>query len=94
MRLLPVVEPDGASTMRQVVANALALCAVAMLPTLLGVAGLVYFGVASVLGLSLLAASLHLAWSRSLGAARQLLFVTLAYLPALLLSMAADKLPM
>ena len=91
MALLPVVEPDGRSTGRQIVTNSLALLAVAMLPTLLGVAGQVYFVVACVLGMWLLASGAHLATSRTPKAARRLLLVTLAYLPILLMVMAADK---
>ncbi len=91
MRLLPVVEPDGRSTVRQILANCLALLAVAMLPTLLGVSGSVYFVVACVLGVGMLASGVHLAWARSPLAARRLLFVTLAYLPMLLMVMAMDK---
>lgn len=94
MRLLPVVQPDGRSTGRQVAVNCLALLAVGLLPTLLGVAGDVYLVVASVLGAGLLAFGVSLAWTRTPAAARRLLFATLAYLPILLVVMAIDKIPL
>jgi len=94
MRLLPVVQPDGRSTGRQIAANCLALFAVGLLPTLLGVAGDVYLAVASVLGAGLLAFGVSLAWTRTPAAARRLLFATLAYLPILLVVMAIDKVPL
>jgi len=94
MRLLPVVQPDGRSTGRQVAVNCLFLFAVGLLPTLLGVAGDVYLVVASVLGAGLLAFGVSLASTRTSAAARRLLFATLAYLPILLAAMAIDKVPL
>lgn len=91
MRLLPVVEPDGRSTGRQIAANCLALLAVGMLPTIVGVAGRTYFVGATLLGLALLVFGVRLATERTPEAARRLLFATLAYLPMLLGLMALDK---
>lgn len=91
MRLLPVVEPDGSSTARQIAANCFALLAVAMLPSILGLTGKVYFIAASVLGVGLLGFGLQLAIERTPAAARRLLFATLIYLPLLLSIMAIDK---
>lgn len=90
-RLLPVVEPDGRSTGRQIVANSVALLAVGMLPTILGMAGPVYFVAATVFGLALVVFSLRMARDRTSVAARRLLFATLIYLPLLLGVMAVDK---
>jgi len=94
MQLLPVIEPDGYSTGRQIAANCLALLAVGMLPTLLGFAGAIYFGVAVVLGVGLLGFGVSLARTRTPRAARHLLFATLAYLPILLVVMALDRVPL
>jgi protoheme IX farnesyltransferase len=91
LKLLPVVEPDGGSTARQIVANCSALLVVGLLPTLAGVAGRVYFAVAFCLGAALFAAGARAAVCRSPRAARQLLLATLAYLPLLLGTMAIDK---
>jgi len=92
-RLLPVVDPDGSSTTRQILTYSLALLSVGMLPTLLGLAGPVYFVASIILGLGLLAASLRLARSSKTADARRLMLASLLYLPCLLAIMAADKLP-
>jgi heme o synthase len=92
IRLLPVIDPDGGSTGRQIVINSVALLSVALLPTLVGLSGLLYFFSALLLGLMLLAYSVRLASTRALADARRLLFASLIYLPALLTMMAADKL--
>jgi len=91
IRLLPVIEPDGASTGRQVVSYSMALLAVGLLPTLVGLAGTLYFVTAFALGAAFLASGIGLARSFSLAAARRLLVVSLVYLPAILLLMAVDK---
>jgi protoheme IX farnesyltransferase len=93
IRLLPVIEPDGASTGRQIVTHSIALLGVALLPTLIGVAGTIYFFVSLALGLGLLGAAVQLARSSSAADARRLLVASLVYLPFLLVAMAADKLP-
>src|SRR5215470_12175768 len=54
IRLLPVVEPDARSTARQIVLNGLALLVVSQLPTVIGLAGPVYFVCALVLGIAFL----------------------------------------
>jgi protoheme IX farnesyltransferase len=93
IRLLPVIEPDGGSTGRQIVTNCLALLAVGSLPTLIGLAGSIYFIGAFVLGVGFLGFGIGLAISRSETAARRLLLASLVYLPAQLGLMAWDKLP-
>ena len=91
IRLLPIVEPDGKSTGRQVVINCLALLPVGLLPTLLGLSGPLYFIAALVLGMAFLAYGISFAVSRTAPAARQLLLASLLYLPAVLIAMALDK---
>jgi protoheme IX farnesyltransferase len=93
IRLLPVVEPDAKSTGRQIVANCLALLVVGLLPTLVGLAGPVYFFAALIFGGLFLAYGVAFALSRTVTAARQLMFASLLYLPATLLLMALDKVP-
>jgi protoheme IX farnesyltransferase len=92
-QLLPVVDPDGKSTGRQIVSNCLALLAVGLIPTLIGFTGATYFFAALVLGGVFLWYGVSLAWSCSQAAARRLLFVSLVYLPLLLGVMALDKVP-
>lgn len=91
IRLLPVVDPDGSSTERQIVTGCLALLAVGLLPTLIGLTGSVYFFGALALGVLFLGCGMAQAVSRSVPAARRLLFASLLYLPTLLALMAFDK---
>src|SRR5207249_3924970 len=76
IRVLPVVDRDGASTGVQAVMNCLALLPVALLPTLVGLAGAVYFLVALGLGLGFLWSAIGLARSDSAAAAPRLLFAS------------------
>ncbi|MGH7898485.1 MAG: heme o synthase [Candidatus Binatia bacterium] len=91
IRLLPVIDPDGGSTGRQIVSNSLALLSVALLPTLVGLTGPLYFFAALMLGTGLLGFSVQLARTRALQDARRLLFASLVYLPILFAVMAFDK---
>ncbi len=91
-RLLPVVDPDGTSTSRQILTYTLALLSVGMLPTLLGLAGPIYFVASILLGLGMLTSSLRLARSSKTADARRVMFASLLYLPCLFAIMAADKL--
>jgi heme o synthase len=93
-QLLPVVEPEGGRTGRQIVVHSLALLAVGLLPTTLHMAGAVYFVTAFVLGMAMLICGVMVATSYSSEAARRLLFASLVYLPALLVVMAVDKVRM
>ncbi len=91
IRVLPVVDPHGASTERQIVAGCLALHAVGLLPTLVGLAGPLYFFGALALGAAFLACGMAQALSPSAVAARRLVLASVLYLPALLVLMAVDK---
>ena len=93
IRFLPVVEADGWTTGRQVITHSLALLAVSLLPTLVGLAGPIYFLVALSLGLGFLLCGVGLALEQSMAAARRLLLASLIYLPVLLVAMALDRLP-
>jgi heme o synthase len=94
IQFLPVIEPDGSSTHRQIISHCTALLAVSLLPTLLGIAGGVYFAVAFVLGVGFLASGIRLAMESTIHGARRLLFASLIYLPVLLLVMALDRVPL
>ncbi len=93
IRFLPIVEPDGRSTGRQIVEHCFALLAVSLLPTLIGMAGSLYFVAALLLGAGFLFCGVRLAVDRTTAAARRLLFASLIYLPALLVVMALDRIP-
>jgi heme o synthase len=92
--VLPVIDRDGTSTATHAVTNCLALVPVALLPTLLGMAGPAYFVVSLVLGAVFLWYAVALARTQSTPAARRLLLASLVYLPVLLAAMAIDKLPL
>ncbi|MEC8645751.1 MAG: heme o synthase [Candidatus Latescibacterota bacterium] len=83
-KMLPVVEADGKRTCRQVIFFSLMLLLVSVMPTLFGLAGTVYMVGAILLGIAFLAASIALAYSRSLLSARRLLRASVIYLPLLL----------
>ncbi len=92
-RLLPIVDNDGRRTRRYILNNCAALLVVGAMPTLLGMAGPVYFFSSLVLGGAFLASSLRLACAPSAPAARRVLLASLGYLPLLLAVMAVDKIP-
>ncbi len=90
-RLLPVIHPDGASTCRQIVVNCVALLGIGLLPTLYGIAGSIYFFTALLAGLAFLVVSMYLSRTRSMEAARYVLYASLLYLPLVFITMAIDK---
>ena len=91
IRVLPVVDPDGGSTERQIVAGCLALHAAGLLPTLVGLTGGVYFFGALLLGALFLVAGMAQALRPSAPAARRVVLASVIYLPVLLALMALDK---
>ena len=90
-RLLPVIHPDGTSTCRQIVVNCVALLGIGLLPTLYNIAGTVYFFTALLSGVAFLSVGIYLARTRSVKAARYLLYASLLYLPLVFVTMALDK---
>jgi protoheme IX farnesyltransferase len=99
IRMLPVVENDGRSTARQIVAYSAALIPVTLLPTFLHMTGRIYFAAALVMGLALLYVGVRLASldspitaAASKRRARQLLQATVFYLPLLFIVMMLDTL--
>lgn len=89
--MLPVVDPQGTATGRQMALYALALLPVSLLPTVLGLAGPVYFFGALTAGLVLLAFSLRMAFSLRRENARRLLLTSVAYMPILLVLLLLDR---
>jgi protoheme IX farnesyltransferase len=92
VRVLPVIDRGGVSTGVHAIAHCLALLPVALMPTLAGFAGPIYFVTALCLGLVFLGAAAQMAWRESLAAARRLMVVSLVYLPVLLGVLALDRL--
>ena len=92
LRMLPVVDPEGRATSRQVLLGCVALFAVGLLPALVRMAGPLYCIGAMVLGAGMLAVGIDMAISQSCASARRLLYASLVYLPVLFVLMAVDKL--
>jgi protoheme IX farnesyltransferase len=83
-QVLPVVDPDGASTARQSVLYTLALLLVSLMPPFLGMAGGLYFFGALALGVAFTWYGVRLALApQSHAHASRLFRVSLLYLPAL-----------
>jgi len=89
--MLPVVDPDGRSTARQMVLWGAALLPVSLLPTILGLTGLTYFLGTLALGCFFLGVCVAFALSFSTRAARRVLLVSVLYLPAVLAVMVLDR---
>jgi heme o synthase len=89
--MLPVAEPDGRSTARQIILYSLALLPVSLAPTWLGVTGNIYLVGALISGI----AFLYVAWSTTRGKTRQdarkLLQASVIYLPVIYALMLFDK---
>ncbi len=91
IRMLPVVEPDGASTARRMIWFSLLLIPVSLLPRFLGMAGTVYLAGAIGLG-AMFAYSAMRVWSeRTTVRARQVLLASVVYLPFLYGLLALDR---
>ena len=92
-RMLPCEDPGLHATSRQIVLFSLALIPATFMPSMLAMAGSVYFGAAVVLGLAFLAFALAAARSRARRDARNLFLASIVYLPILLTFLVADRLP-
>lgn len=91
IRFLPVVDRGGESTGRQIICHCLALLVVSLTPTLIGIAGPLYFVAALLLGVGFCFFGVGLAIRPTLASARRLLLASLIYLPVLLVLMALDR---
>jgi protoheme IX farnesyltransferase len=89
--MLPVIEPSGRLTARQIVLCAIMLVPVSVAPFFFGVSGLVFLAGATVLGIGLLGISITSAITKSNEWARRLLLASVIYLPILFILMVADK---
>src|SRR6266478_2497973 len=91
VRVLPVTDPDGTSTERQIVLGCLALLSVSLVPAVIGWTGAIYFVGALVLGVAFAAVGVVHALAPSPRAARHVLLASLLYLPLLLGLLAFDR---
>ncbi len=91
LKMLPVVEPDGSRTNRQILWHALLLIPVSIMPVYVNLLGIVYFWTALTLGIVYLISGLILARHYSFDNARLVLKVSVFYLPILFLTIMVDK---
>jgi heme o synthase len=89
--MLPVVEPDGRSTARQIVVYGMALIPVSLTPALMGMSGIVYGLGALVLGLWFLYSGVRVALDRNILRARSVLMTSVLYLPLIYGLMILDR---
>jgi protoheme IX farnesyltransferase len=89
-KMLPVVEPDGKSTFRQIIIYSVLLLGVSIMPAIIGMSGKVYFVGSAVLGLFMLSIGCILYETKSVQSARKLLRASIIYLPLLIILMLTD----
>jgi heme o synthase len=89
--MLPVVQPSGEGTARQIVLYSLALIPVSLAPSLLGMSGKFYLFGALALGLWYLYSGVRVAFDRTIQRARSVLLVSVIYLPLIYGLMLLDR---
>ncbi len=91
IKMLPVVEPDGASTCRQILIYMLVLVPISLLPKFFSMAGNFYVFGACALGLLFLWSGIRISLDRSRQRARSVLLTSVVYLPVLYGLMLLDR---
>lgn len=91
LKMLPVIEPDGNSTIRQIFWHLLLMMPITFLPFIQGTLGLFYLIGAFMITSAFFVSALPLAWNRSDKSALLLLKASVFYLPSLLLIIIIDK---
>lgn len=91
LKMLPVVEPDGNSTIRQIFWHLLLMMPITFLPFIQGTLGLFYMIGAFMITSAFFVSALPLARNRSDKSALLLLKASVFYLPSLLLIIIIDK---
>lgn len=89
-KMLPVEDPQGRRTFRQIIGFAALLIPVSLLPTAIGLSGIVYLIGAAILGVYMLASCFPLVRTGSTVDARRVLKTSVLYLPLLLMLIVID----
>ncbi len=90
IKMLPVVEPDGESTSRQILLYSVLLIPISLLPKWIGMTGSLYTVGAVALGLLFLYAGIRVSLDRTKVRARKVLLASVVYLPVLYCLMVID----
>lgn len=93
MLMLPVVDRQGTRTFRQIVITAAMLVGVGVLPSVVGLAGMVYLIGSLVVNVALLQVCLWAARAKTNVRAKWLMHATVLHIPVLLGLMVYDKVP-
>jgi protoheme IX farnesyltransferase len=91
-RVLTVLDPSGAVPSRQILVHSLALIPAVLMPTLVGLSGMLYFWGGLALSGAFCWRAVRLFSTRSAREARKLFLTSLAFLPLLFLLMVLDRL--
>jgi len=91
IQMLPVVEPDGESTSRQIILYATTLIPISLLPVVFGMSGKIYLFGALVLGVWFLYTGVRVAFDRTNVRARHVLLASVIYLPMIYGLMVLDR---
>ena len=91
IQMLPVVEPDGESTSRQIILYATTLIPISLLPVVFGMSGKIYLFGALALGFWFLYTGVRVAFDRTNARARHVLLASVIYLPMIYGLMVFDR---
>ncbi len=90
-KMLPVVEPEGQSTANQMLISAILLLVTSLLPSVLGLTGMIYFFGVLITGSWLVAACVVFYRTMSNLAARRVLKVSVIHIPVLVVLLIVDR---
>jgi len=90
--MLPNIDPDGRRTGQQSVSNTIALLFVSLCPFALGMSGRIYLVAAVILGAAFLFCAIRFSRQLDNRSAKLMFFLSIIYLPLLLVAMVFDKL--
>jgi protoheme IX farnesyltransferase len=93
-KMLTVDDENGVRTGRHILLYTAVMLPVSLIPTIIGITGLVYFFGAMALGILFLYYCIRLALNKKNSSAKQVFYFSLLYLPALFLVMALDRGPL
>jgi protoheme IX farnesyltransferase len=90
-KMLAVLDPDGIRTSQQALSHTIALIALSLCPFLFGLSGPMYLAAAVSLGALFLISAIRFARRLTISSARELFYVSIIYLPLILIVMVLDK---